>query len=247
MLNPRSLTVAGLVALLCLVATPNAVAEGTDASAAEVSVLDCRTYAWDSDGDGHAESWRTCSTPQCGCMCPVAGGMIQLEAAGQENNAGVFASCQSGYSTSSESSDGSVGVRVTPRLNGGGLIAPVEGSGAEVTALPELPVEAQAAAVQVLDCRSYSWDYDHDGQAESWQTCSTAQCGCMCPVVGGIVQLEALGQEHNVLAFASCQSGYGTSTESESDGSVGVRVTPIAGGGAIDTTLDTVGSLIVLG
>jgi hypothetical protein len=111
--------------------------------------------------------------------------------------------------------------------------------------LPELPAGADTA-VALLDCRSYSWDYDHDGQSESWQTCSTPQCGCMCPVVGGIVQLEALGQEHNVLAFASCQSGYGSSTESESDGSVGVRVTPIAGGGGLDPVIATVGSLIVL-
>ncbi|MEA3135807.1 MAG: hypothetical protein QOJ26_472 [Thermoplasmata archaeon] len=235
MMTPRSLTVAGLVALLCLVATPNAIAEPS-ADAAAVQVLDCRTYAWDSDGDGHAENWQTCSTPQCGCMCPVVGGVIQLEAAGSEQNVAAFGSCQSGYGTSSESSDGSVGVRVTPRLYGGGVIAPVEGSGLDVTPLPELPVGV-STAVQVLDCRNYSWDYDHDGQAENWQTCSTPQCGCMCPVVGGIVQLEALGQEHNVLGFASCQSGYGTSTEAESDGSVGVRVTPVAGGGGLDGIL----------
>ena len=246
MSNPRSLTVAGLVALLCLLAVPGAVAEVPADSAAAVQVLECRTYAWDSDGDGHAESWRTCSSPPCYCMCPVVGGVIQLEAAGQEQNVYGFGSCTAGYGTSSESSDGSVGVRVTPRINGGGIIAPIEGTGAAVSPLPELPVDAQAAAIAVLDCRNYSWDYDHDGQAETWQTCSTPQCGCMCPVVGGIVQIEALGQEHNVLGFASCQSGYGTSTESEGDGSVGVRVTPIVAGGGLDPVLDTVGSLIAL-
>ena len=225
------LTGALLMALLVL-PTASAMPEepGLDSAAVAVQVLDCRSYGWDSDKDGRAEAWQTCSTPQCDCMCPVVGGVIQLEAAGQERNTYAFGSCTAGYGTSTESSDGSVGVRVTPRINGGGIIAPVDAAVA-LPELPSLPAEAELA-VAILDCRNYTWDYDRDGRSESWQTCSTPQCGCDCPVVGGIVQLEALNQEQNVLVFGSCQSGYGRSTEG-SDGSVGVRVTPIAHGGGL--------------
>ena len=220
--------------LLALSVLPLAYAmPSVEPGAAAVQVLECRYYGWDSDRDGHAEAWQTCSTPPCYCMCPVVGGVIQLEAAGQEKNVLAFGSCTAGYGTSTESTDGSVGVRVTPIVNGGGLIAPVT-SAIDIPELPSLPADANTA-VALLDCRNYSWDYDNDGRAESWQTCSTPECGCMCPVAGAVVQLEALNQEQNVMYFGSCQSGYGRSTEG-SDGSIGVRVTPFAYGGPIIAT-----------
>ncbi len=226
-----------LLVLLSLTALPTAYAlpglPSLEPQATAVEVLECRYYAWDSDLDGHAEAWQTCSTPPCYCMCPVVGAVVQLEALGQEHNVLAFGSCTAGYGTSTESTDGSVGVRVTPVVYGGGLIAPID-SAVAIPDLPTLPAEANTA-VALLDCANYSWDYDHDGHAESWQTCSTPPCGCMCPVSGAVVQVEALGQEHNVLYFGSCQSGYGTSTE-ESDGSVGVRVTPFSYGGPIIAT-----------
>jgi hypothetical protein len=44
----------------------------------------CPTSVGDSDGDGLPEASSTCSTPPCGCNCPVVGGGAHLQAAGQE-------------------------------------------------------------------------------------------------------------------------------------------------------------------
>ncbi len=79
----------------------------------------------------------------------------------------------------------------------------------------------------ITDCRSYQWDQDRDGQKESWSTCSTPECGCMCPVVGGILTVTANGEEKSYAVYASCQSGYGQGSEPAGDGQP-VRFTPIA-------------------
>ena len=93
-----------------------------------------------------------------------------------------------------------------------------------------VPANAQLdTSVALLDCRSTSWDSDKDGHAEVWQFCATAQCGCMCPVVGGILQVTADGQERNYAAWVSCQDAYGTSSEPAPDGAtVGAKFTPFA-------------------
>lgn len=105
-----SLTLLGLLAVLSAPA---------HAAEAEIAILDCSTYNWDHDGDGHAESWNTCATPECGCMCPVAGGILTVAVGGQEKSVAVFASCQSGYGQGSEPATGEgLPVRFTPILWG---------------------------------------------------------------------------------------------------------------------------------
>ena len=83
----------------------------------------CDTYhaSWDSDKDGKAEAWTFCATPPCGCNCPAAGALVQVATPTEQRNYLVVGSCQSGYGTSTEAGDGSVGVKVTPVLYGGGL------------------------------------------------------------------------------------------------------------------------------
>ena len=102
-----------------------------------------------------------------------------------------------------------------------------------VAAVTVPPAQA-AAEIGALDCNNYYWDQDRDGHHETWNTCSTPECGCYCPVAGGILTVEAAGQEKSVLVFASCQSGYGQATEASPDPSrVGIRFTPIAYGGGL--------------
>lgn len=106
--TPLTLVLLSLAAVLAVPAV-----QSQDLSQA---VLDCSTYYWDTDGDGHYEAWSTCSTPECGCMCPVAGGLLTVTAAGQEKSFVVFASCQSGYGQGTEDAPdpAKVGVAFTP-------------------------------------------------------------------------------------------------------------------------------------
>lgn len=55
----------------------------------------------------------------------------------------------------------------------------------------------------------------------------------MCPYVGAGVQVEAAGQERGAFVVASCQSGYGTTSDA-ADGGSPVTVFPIVGGGGLD-------------
>lgn len=81
---------------------------------------------------------------------------------------------------------------------------------------------------QVMNCSNFSWDSDHDGHSEAWRACNTGGCGCNCPVVGGMIELTALGQDNTVLVYGSCSSGYGTGSEaSNNPESTGVTFTPI--------------------
>ncbi|MEA3202461.1 MAG: hypothetical protein QOI63_127 [Thermoplasmata archaeon] len=67
------LALAGLVAL----AIPSAAAQQPLPAA-------CPTTVGDPDGDGLPEVGSACSTPPCGCNCPVVGGGAHIQAAGQE-------------------------------------------------------------------------------------------------------------------------------------------------------------------
>jgi hypothetical protein len=83
----KSLTLfllAGLVAL----AVPGAHAQQ----------LPCGTSAGDPDHDGLPEPSSSCSTPPCGCNCPVVGGGAHLQAAGQDVYVVAATSgCQTAY------------------------------------------------------------------------------------------------------------------------------------------------------
>ena len=118
------LLVAASLLLLGLSAVPNAAAldvaaptvpdlDATAAAAAEVALLPCRATAGDWDRDGENENWNVCSTPTCGCACPVVGTGVVVEAADQERGAWVATSgCQTGYGTMADEADG--GAPVTP-------------------------------------------------------------------------------------------------------------------------------------
>lgn len=110
------LLVASALLLLGLAAAPPAQAADTslglptviDSSlAAELALLPCRSVAGDWDRDGENENWNVCSTPPCGCACPVVGAGVVVEAADQERGAWVATSgCQTGYGTMADEGDG---------------------------------------------------------------------------------------------------------------------------------------------
>ncbi|HUR25306.1 MAG TPA: hypothetical protein VM327_04735 [Candidatus Thermoplasmatota archaeon] len=99
----------------------------------------------------------------------------------------------------------------------------------------------QATAFQqtILDCGTFTANYDGGSDSDTWSYCATPQCGCMCPYVGAAVVVEAAGQERGAFVVASCQSGYGTTSGPADDGSP-VVVVPIVGGGG----LGNIGSII---
>src|ERR1044072_569635 len=47
----------------------------------------------DHDGDGVPETSGTCSTPPCGCNCPVVGAGVELVALGQDASGTVLVGC----------------------------------------------------------------------------------------------------------------------------------------------------------
>jgi hypothetical protein len=135
-MNPLRLcfALAGLV-LLGLATTPNAVADtasDTSATAVSIGLLQCWSAPWDAQGDGHAETWRECSTPTCGCNCPYVGAGVVVEVPHEDVaivhtdsvQAGAFvitSGCQTAYGTTDGPGDG--GPPATPLvfLGGGGL------------------------------------------------------------------------------------------------------------------------------
>ena len=109
-------------------------------------------------------------------------------------------------------------------------------------AAQELPIDA-AAPPSGFECWSYPSDVQHDGNAETWTTCSTPPCGCNCPYVGAGVVIEVapvVGKQVGVAAVTSgCQTAYSTTNGPADDSDPnGVHVTPwpIVGGGAIGTS-----------
>ena len=92
----------------------------------------------------------------------------------------------------------------------------------------------QAAEIQqtILDCGTFTANYDGGSDSDTWSYCATPQCGCMCPYVGAAVVVEAAGQERGAFVVASCQSGYGTTSGPADDGAP-VTVVPIVGGGGL--------------
>jgi hypothetical protein len=111
-MNLRTPLVAlGLLAL-GLAAVPPAAADlptldVSTAAAVDAGLLSCRSTPGDWDRDGESETWNVCSTPTCGCACPVVGAGLVVEAAGQERGAWVATSgCQTGYGTMADEGDG---------------------------------------------------------------------------------------------------------------------------------------------
>ena len=104
----KTLSLVALASLAALAfATPASAADLPDLSAAEISILPCKTYSQDRDGDGELENWNNCATPPCGCACPVVGVGVVVEAAEQERGAWVATSgCQTGYGTMVDEADG---------------------------------------------------------------------------------------------------------------------------------------------
>ncbi|MFO1534153.1 MAG: hypothetical protein ABR586_00640 [Thermoplasmatota archaeon] len=74
------------------------VALALPATAQEPPAALCPVSLADSDGDGLPEPTSACSTPPCGCNCPVVGGGAHLQAAGQDLFVVAATSgCQSAY------------------------------------------------------------------------------------------------------------------------------------------------------
>lgn len=121
----KQILVASGLLLLGLAAAPNASADVAglppaelslplDAAAAEVAPLPCRTVAGDWDRDAENEDWNVCSTPACGCACPVVGAGVVVEVADAEHGAWVATSgCQTGFATMDDDADAD-GSPVTP-------------------------------------------------------------------------------------------------------------------------------------
>jgi hypothetical protein len=102
----KSLTLI-LLAGLVAVAIPTASAQQ----------LPCSTTAGDPDHDGLPEPASSCSTPPCGCNCPVVGGGAHLQAAGQDLYAVAATSgCQTAYVAHADPNSPNAGgpVGVTP-------------------------------------------------------------------------------------------------------------------------------------
>lgn len=58
----------------------------------------CGTSARDTNGDGVPDPDSACSTPRCGCACPVVGAGVDVWVAGQEYHAAAATSgCQTAY------------------------------------------------------------------------------------------------------------------------------------------------------
>jgi hypothetical protein len=113
---PSARLLASAFSLVALAVASVPAAAADDLPVPDVSFSLCNTYTsqWDSDRDGSAETWTFCTTPQCGCMCPAVGTLIQIATPDQQRNFLVVASCQSGYGTSTEAGNGYPGVTVTP-------------------------------------------------------------------------------------------------------------------------------------
>ena len=87
-------------------------ADGLSTAAAPPGLLGCRSVGGDWDRDGENENWNVCSTPTCGCACPVVGTGVVVEAADQERGAWVATSgCQTGFATMSDDAEGGLPVR----------------------------------------------------------------------------------------------------------------------------------------
>jgi hypothetical protein len=136
-MNNLRLAFAGAALVLFGLATvPNAVADtASDTSASAVSLFQCSTYNFDAQHDGHAEQWKECSTPACGCMCPYVGAGVVIEVPAEnvgivhtdsvQDGAFVITSgCQTAYGTTQGPGDG--GPVATPLVFvGGGAIGDV--------------------------------------------------------------------------------------------------------------------------
>jgi hypothetical protein len=72
----KTLTYLLLAGLLCLLLPA--------VSASQPLPVQCPTSSGDPDGDGAPEATSQCSTPRCGCNCPVVGGGARIQAAGQD-------------------------------------------------------------------------------------------------------------------------------------------------------------------
>lgn len=194
------------------------------ASAAEIP-LPAGVTVGDRDGDGLPEAHASAGTPPCLCYCPVVGAGAEVEAAGQE----VYAVAIDGlcsYGAAADVDPNAVEplgpASVDPFLIcGGSLQAALCGSlnGAIAVATPTL--DAAAAQVAPLPCKTYLQDRDGDGELEAWNVCSTPTCGCMCPVVGAGVVVEAAEQERGAwVATSGCQTAYGTMVDDADGGPV---------------------------
>lgn len=119
------LFVASALLLLGLSAVPNTQAQDLDLPGVELAdpgFTECWAYPSDASGDGHAETWTTCSTPPCGCDCPYVGAGVVIEAADRQVGAAAATSgCQTAYSTTNGPADGGSPVTVWPIVGGGGL------------------------------------------------------------------------------------------------------------------------------
>lgn len=116
------LLVAAPLLLLGLAAVPSAQAADLGLDLADPGLTECWSYASDASGDGHAETWTTCSTPPCGCDCPYAGAVVVIEAADRQvGAAAVTSGCQTAYATTNGPADGGSPATVWPIVGGGGL------------------------------------------------------------------------------------------------------------------------------
>lgn len=113
---------------LLLLAALAALAFAGPASAAETAQLPtgCSgTGIGDFDSDGVPETSGSCTTPPCGCDCPVVGAGVELAARGQELDAVVLAGCGYwlgyGVDPNDVDWDGLVSVEPTVYCYGGGL------------------------------------------------------------------------------------------------------------------------------
>jgi hypothetical protein len=105
--------------LFGLATVPNAVAQDLPVEVAAQTL--CPSYSFDAQGDGHAETWTICATPQCGCMCPYVGAGVVIEAAGEQAGAFAVVSCQSGVGYTLGPADGGAPVTVWPIVGGGAI------------------------------------------------------------------------------------------------------------------------------
>jgi hypothetical protein len=110
-----------MLAALCALAFA-----ATPASAAAQLPTGCvGTGVGDHDGDGVPEASGSCTTPPCGCNCPVVGAGVELVALGQDAAATVLLGCgyYLGYDLDPNDVDwdGPVSVDPTVYCYGGGL------------------------------------------------------------------------------------------------------------------------------